>query len=170
MNNIENEKLSALTNLMELLLTHTQASTDYERFTHNYGLYEAFHIDIQLHPREIHVLKAVYDNEGISSNELTRIFRRTKGAISQIIKVLEKNQLIIKKSNPDNYKIINLYTTEIGRVACVNHDSTEAELYRALLSNLPDYTVEEFQRFAEMLSTATKHVISWTEAEIEKKH
>lgn len=140
------ERLAQLSHVSELLMDYVHLSKDYDRALYNYGLTGAFGLDINFNHMEIHMLSAIQENPGISAQELATMFYRTKGAVSQIVKFLAREGLIIKRENPQNARINNLYTTEIGRVACKNHAEHEKAIFQSLLPAFDDFSQEDFEK------------------------
>lgn len=146
------EKLSRLSHISDLLLTYVHLSKDYERTLKNYGLKEAFGINVELNHMEMHMLAMIHNHPGISAQELAVIFNRTKGAVSQSVKRLTHEGLIIKHENPQNARINNLYTTEIGAVACRNHAAHEAELFENMLPQFESFSLQDLDRVAQIIT------------------
>lgn len=65
---------------------------------------------------EVHTLKHIADNPGITVTELARDYGKTKGAISQILKKVEGKGLIRREADPSNDNRALLYLTEKGRI------------------------------------------------------
>lgn len=75
-------------------------------------------IDIGLEKKvtiiEMSILMSIAENPGITGTELSHIWHKTKGAISQLIKKLEEKELIYRiKSNKDS-KVYFLHPTQKG--------------------------------------------------------
>lgn len=69
---------------------------------------------------EVHTLKNIADNPGITLTELAMNYARTKGAISQIIKKIEAKGLIYKEASERDNKAY-LYLTEKGHILDAAH-------------------------------------------------
>ncbi len=65
---------------------------------------------------EVHTLKHIADNPGITVTELARDYCKTKGAISQMLKKIEDKGLIYRVASWNNENKYHLYLTEKGRV------------------------------------------------------
>lgn len=63
---------------------------------------------------EVHTLKHIADNPGITVTELARDYGKTKGAVSQILKKVEEKGLVYRESDPNNDNKSHLYLTEKG--------------------------------------------------------
>lgn len=155
---VPEDRLSNLSRISELLMEYVHISKDYDRILHNYGLKEAFGMDIMFNHMEIHMLSAIQENPGISAQELSVMFYRTKGAVSQILKFLAKEGLIIKRENPQNARVNNLYTTEIGRVACENHARHENEIFRDMLPYFDEFSQEDFDKLEKAIKILMRYI------------
>lgn len=82
---------------------------DYIYNTHDYGTGDA------LTMIESHTLSFIDDHAGTTVTELASFWRKTKGAISQIVSRLEGYGLIEKRKASDNGKTVLLYATETGK-------------------------------------------------------
>ena len=70
---------------------------------------------------EVHTLKDISDYPGITVTELARNQGKTKGAISQILKKLEKCDLIYREVDPNNENRLFLYITDKGKLLDKKH-------------------------------------------------
>ncbi len=59
-----------------------------------------------LYTNEVHTLKIIAQNEGITQKQLTDKMFRTKGATSVMIKKLEKKGLIIRQEDKMDARIL----------------------------------------------------------------
>lgn len=153
------ERLRTIEMLNDTLLLHYLVSQDYESQARDYGLNDVLHQEVPLHSIEIHLLAAIDANPGISSQELAQKFFRSKGAISQRIKVLTKYGLITRETSPENHRVSLLYTTETGKIACRNHDAYDRGLHIAYSELLKDFSSEEIEacRKIVLLMTQSLH-------------
>jgi len=156
------ERLQNIGMLSDTLLLHYLVSQDYESQARDYGLNEYLHQEVPLHSIEIHLLSAIDENPGISSQELAQKFYRSKGAISQRIKVLTKYGLITRETSLENHRVGLLYTTETGKIACKNHIAYDMESYVSYSELLKEFSEED-------LVTCRKIVLLLTKALYEKK-
>ncbi|WP_320170619.1 MarR family transcriptional regulator [Maridesulfovibrio sp.] len=88
---------------------------DHDKRTHYYGT------DERLFEAEIHLIVAIKDNPGFHVAALAQRFGVTKGAISQIIKKLEKKGMVVKASDPKNQSRLLLSLTTKGETAYEAH-------------------------------------------------
>lgn len=76
---------------------------------HDYGTGEDYtHL-------EVHTLKHIAENSGITVTELAKNFGKTKGAVSQLLKKIENKGLIYRQVDLDNDSRLNLFLTEKGK-------------------------------------------------------
>lgn len=102
-----------------------------------------FGTDEQLFNAEIHMIKAIKENEGIHVTGLARILGVTKGAVSQIIGKLEKKGMITKEKDPGNQSKVNLKLTPRGEIAHLNHEKYHQQLDDVVQEVLKDASEEE---------------------------
>ena len=102
---------------------------------------------------EVHTLKHIADNPGITVAELARHNGKTKGAISQILKKIEKTGLVCREaSNGDNK--LPLFLTEKGKeldLAHRNYDMVHTGESMNEVRRL--YTPEEMNTAFQVLET-----------------
>lgn len=64
---------------------------------------------------EIHILTSIDDSPGITATELSKIWHKSKSAISQTIKKLVSGGYVEKRFLDNNEKNLRLYVTEKGK-------------------------------------------------------
>lgn len=95
------------------ILHHVSSLYILTKKPHDYGTGEVYTAT------EVHTLKHIADNPGITVTQLACDYGRTKGAISQMLKKLEEKGLIFRRSDPQNDNIAHLYPTQKGeRLNC----------------------------------------------------
>ena len=60
---------------------------------------------------EMRYIMAIYDNQGLSQDDLVRIFAQSKASIAKSVKKLEDQGYIERKINPSNIRKYILKTT-----------------------------------------------------------
>ena len=63
---------------------------------------------------EMRYIMAIYDNQGLSQDDLVRIFAQSKASIAKSVKKLEDQGYIERKINPSNRRKYMLKTTSKG--------------------------------------------------------
>ena len=71
-------------------------------------------LDKKVTPIEMSILISITETPGITGTELSKMWCKTKGAISQIIKKLEEKQLIYRIKSEKDSKVYFLYPTQKG--------------------------------------------------------
>ena len=150
------KKLKIIGNLNDTLLLHYLVSQDYESQSRDYGLSGVLNCEVRLHSIEIHLLSAIDEHPGISAQELAQMFFRSKGAISQRLKVLSEYGLITSETSPDNHRIRLLYTTELGKIACRNHKEYDNSHYRKYMDFLDDFSEKELEACDRIVMLLTR--------------
>ena len=126
--------------------------------------YISMYNDLMLRPRdygtglmismvEIHTLTMIADNPGITINELARMWRRTKGAISQNVTKLEQKGLISRKRCTEDARVVHLYVTEDGSdLVSLHKDYDYRENIQMLTALRQTCTEEEVEHFYKIIS------------------
>lgn len=97
---------------------------------------------------EVHLVSHIADHPNCTCSEIARDWSRTKGAISQVIKKLQKKGLIDGKPDPKNAKRIFLYLTPKGKYLDAKHRETDIAFWEETFEKLQ----KEFS--AEMVDNA----------------
>lgn len=141
--------LEVFSDFVEQLYFFSRVFQKYEAIPRNYNT------ETDLYMKEMHTLQKVYDKEGITVSEIATIEHVTQSAVSQKVNKLEKKGFIEKKRDPNEYKKINLFTTDKGKIACQFHKELDRDIYTALMDRLPlgDYPENEtlIKKFTEIL-------------------
>lgn len=64
---------------------------------------------------EIHTLTHIADNPGVTITELARIWCKTKSAVSQTVKKLVDQDLVVRQCKENNSKTVLLFPTDKGK-------------------------------------------------------
>jgi len=91
------------------------------RKTHNFGT------DVRLFEAEVHMIKAVKENEGLHATRLAEKLNVTKGAVSQIIGKLQKKGMILKIRDECNQSRLKFVLTSKGERAYEFHEAIHRE-------------------------------------------
>lgn len=78
--------------------------------------------DKQLFEAEIHMIKAIKENQGIHVTGLAELLGVTKGAVSQIVMRLQRKGMVIKDTDPSNLSRLALRLTPKGEAAYLGHE------------------------------------------------
>ncbi len=102
---------------------------------------------------EIHILSTISDEPGITVTQLAAKWDRTKGAISQIVKKLEKKGYLYRRKDASDGKVIKLYVTDEGRRHVEAHKRFDSITYRVFMEHL-EKTVpkEHIEHFYEVMA------------------
>ncbi len=117
---------------------------DIDKQTRRYGTDETLHI------AEIHTIKAIKENTGISVTGLARLMGVTKGAVSQTIAKLARKGMIIKQVDQDNLSRLGLTLTPKGETAYAYHEKLHDE-YERIFRDLLKAATEENKAFVREL-------------------
>jgi DNA-binding MarR family transcriptional regulator len=107
---------------------------------------------------QAHILKYLYNNEGINQDELTKIMRSDKVTISKLLDGLVKEGYIEKRQNEKDKRVKNLYVTNKGKelkneihsnfkkitkILSKDLDEHDNEIVRKLLNKMMDNIYNE---------------------------
>ncbi len=104
---------------------------------------------VLLYPSEFHLIEATGKNPAENLTSIASRLGVTKGAISQMVKKLEKKGLVKKVRVPGNKKDIVLELTDFGREAFEWHRSLHESMetgIRKELEKMSDAEIEAFLR------------------------
>ncbi|RCW47715.1 MULTISPECIES: MarR family winged helix-turn-helix transcriptional regulator [unclassified Halanaerobium] len=71
--------------------------------------------EFNLNIKQVHILRILYNNEGINQEELSDIFKTDKVTISKLLSGLVKEGYVEKKKNEADKRVKNLYVTKKGK-------------------------------------------------------
>lgn len=132
----------------ETLYTFVDMFSGYENVPRDYGTGQLFSMT------EVHLLNAIYSNPGITSTELGKRIRRTKGFVSQTVSKLEKLGYVIRVASDGNARRKALYVTAAGQKLCIAHNEfDEVTLLKTYHYLLRDCTPTEIVNFYKVLQT-----------------
>ncbi len=101
---------------------------------------------------EMTTLVDILENPQTTAAGLTRKWRKTKGAVSQILKKLEEKGLIYKVRNEKNAKEFHLFPTEKGRQVVDTYYSVDTGASPYILNTLlEDFTPQEIHSFYSVM-------------------
>ena len=128
------------TRISYLLLRVVYDLFEVDKKTRYYGT------DKPLFEAEIHMIKAVRENEGIHVTGLAEKLSVTKGAVSQMIMKLQKKGMIIKSRDIHNQSRLMLHLTAKGEAAYLHHEMLHRE-YDAFINDILRDATEENREF-----------------------
>ena len=103
---------------------------------------------------EVHTLTMISDTPGITVSELSKMWNRTKGAVSQNVAKLEKKGLITRKQNDEDGRIAHLYATETGQRLSTAHKMYDnLDIMQTQQELLAECTIEQLDAFYKVLKT-----------------
>lgn len=102
---------------------------------------------------EIHTLTHIEDCPGVTITELSKMWRKTKSAVSQTVKKLVDNGYVERRYAENNSKSVLLYTTEKGnRLSYVHKAYDVADITQTtnqLISRCGEQELEAFYHVLE---------------------
>jgi DNA-binding MarR family transcriptional regulator len=119
--------------------------------------------DVPIFHSEIHVIKAIAEHPGIHVGGLADILEVTKGAVSEIIKKLERKALIIKEVDELNLSRYSLSLSEKGEKAHKIHMHYHAILNGVVENELQNATESELNFLSSFLLSLKSRVENFDE-------
>ncbi len=119
--------------------------------------------DVPIFHSEIHVIKAIAEHSCIHVGGLAEILGVTKGAVSEILKKLERKALVKKEVNDLNLSRYLLSLTEKGEKAHKNHMHYHAIINSMVENELQNATEEEIQFLSNFLLALINKVQNFDE-------
>ncbi len=144
-------------NKSDLKISHLLLKTAYNFFeldnkSHYYGT------DVNLFPSEIHMIKAIRENEGIHVTGLAALLKVTKGAVSQIVLKLENKKLVFKEKDINNHSRLILKLTPKGEIAYKNHLKFHQQIDNVIIDLLKDTSKKEKDFLNKFLRSLDKKI------------
>lgn len=139
----------------EILHDLLKIITQYERLEkgiRNYGT------ETPIYFSEIHTISAIAENPGIHIGGLANHFGYTKGAISEIIRKLEKKGLVQKQSDPRNLSRLALYLTKKGETAHREHHRYHEMFHKMGVKIIKDMPREHIDLIHAFLCTLSERL------------
>ena len=97
---------------------------------------------------ELMLLLTISESKGIFATEIAKKWRKTKGAISQILKKLETKGLIDKQRDSHDAKMYGLFLTERGRQIIEEFDQQDTVESPVILEKMrEEFTEEQINNF-----------------------
>lgn len=123
--------------------------------------------DVPIFHSEIHVIKAIAEHPGIHVGGLADILGVTKGAVSEILKKLERKALIRKEIDDLNLSRYSLSLTEKGEKAHKNHMHYHDILNGMVEDELQNATEAELEFLLNFFSSMINRVQNFDETIVE---
>ncbi len=126
-----------------------------------------FGTDVPIFHSEIHVIMAIAEHSGIHVGGLADVLGVTKGAVSEILKKLERKALVIKDIDDLNLSRYSLSLTEKGKKAHKNHMYYHSVLNNIVENELQNATEAELKFLSNFLSSLISRVENFDENIVE---
>ena len=94
-------------------------------------------------PVEVHMLKYIQNYPGKHVTQLSVEWDNSKAAISQMLKKMEKKELIYKKNPTDNFRKQCFFVTEKGQELCRYHEKYDTKVFGETLRMLEELCTED---------------------------
>ncbi|KGM97832.1 hypothetical protein Z968_02205 [Clostridium novyi A str. 4552] len=115
-----------------------------------------FGTDIKLHLSEIHLIQYIGNNYKVHISEIARGLNITKGAVSQMVKKLEKKGCVEKILDSENRSRTIISLTSKGKSAYMEHEKYHEKIDKLILGLLKDYSESEILAVEKFLKGMEK--------------
>lgn len=126
------------------------------RFNEENKVKRLFGTDVNLYPSEIHTIDAIGRHEGVNVTDLASIMGVTKGAISQVIRKLEKKGLVERYRYDDNHQQVLLKLSEKGKVAFQGHNDFHKRQYQYIFREMGDINEKDIEQLLKVFTVIEK--------------
>lgn len=116
----------------------------------------AFGTDNELFVAEIHLIDFIGSNENCCISYIAKSTNVTKGAVSQMVKKLERKGYLIKLDDSGNRSRVIVQLTEKGRKAFEEHRRYHKELDEKVFSVVKKYDEQQRSMLCEFLQEIRK--------------
>ena len=117
---------------------------------------------------EAHVLSDIVNKPGITVTELSKVWDRTKSAISQTVKKLMQKDYVYRVNSADDGKVFHLYPNESAICFAQAHKEFDRMgMYRSRIKLLDSFTDEEIDTFYRIAEEYTRIIKETLEKEQE---
>ena len=141
-----NRIYASLSPRADLVYSFVTAYSTYINELHDYGT------GMLINMVEVHTLTMITDHPGITVNELSKMWNRTKGAVSQNVKKLAQKGLIQRFRDKEDGRQIHLHPTEEGEKLTLAHKAYDnIDIMQTQHDLLQMCTVEEIDAFYKVL-------------------
>lgn len=138
------DKKKAAEKIVELFIRLANKYNSLEKIPVDYGAGE------NLYHSERHLIDQVGDNPDLNITQLAKHVGVTKGAISQVVKKLEKKELVKRSKRGENEKEIFLEFSQQGKKIYQRHKEVNEKSIIPLEKKLGKHTDKEVQFLVEM--------------------
>ncbi len=106
-------------------------------------------------PDQIILLTRLWEEEGLSQNEICKLTSKGKSNVTRIIDNLMKKGLVIRKTDPKDRRSTKVYLTEEGKAL---RDSMLPIITRYFNEAFAGFNEKEFEMFEGFLSRITENL------------
>lgn len=112
---------------------------------------QTYGTNVPIYHTEIHIVSAIAENPGIHVRGLAEYFRYSSASVSEVIRKLEKKNLVRKETYSKNRSRLSLYVTKKGELAHEEHQKYHRMLEAMVEEELDGLTNEQINSFISLL-------------------
>ncbi|WP_142505684.1 MarR family winged helix-turn-helix transcriptional regulator [Melghirimyces algeriensis] len=99
-----------------------------------------------LTPSEIHAVDAIGEDGNVLMSQLAERLGVTKGAITQVIRRLEKKGIVFRGEHPEDSRAVLISLTDRGKTAYQAHLKLHQQFYQQLQEQLSPHEITIFEK------------------------
>jgi DNA-binding MarR family transcriptional regulator len=105
---------------------------------------------------EAHTLTYIEEHPGVTVNDLTKVWNKTKGTVSLMVTRLEEAGFVTKQRENGNQRTVHLYVTESGERLSLAHKKFDiSDIAETTASLLKELTPAELDTFYKVIRIYT---------------
>ena len=116
-----------------------------------------FGTDHELFIAEIHLIDFIGNNKNCCISEIAKSIQVTKGAVSQMVKKLEKKGYLRKIEDSDNKTKVIVQLTEKGQTAFDEHRRYHKNFNKKILEGIKNFDAHQRKAICEFLQEIQKN-------------
>jgi DNA-binding MarR family transcriptional regulator len=138
--------------MIETIYEMSRKLSVYESVPRKYGTED------ELYVVEAHTIDLIGTHTITTISELSKLTKKTKGAISQMVDKLIKKDLVIKYKNPNDNRQVMIELTDKGKKIYEFHRKLDKQTYSQYLERLTQYSTEDFLNYIKISNYLIKEL------------
>jgi len=152
-------KYELLCDIMDAMDQAYELMNEYDSMPHKYG-------DYLLYQSESHLIQYIGKNHGITITELSKVFKKTRSACSQLVRRLRAKGWVAQIRNVDNNREYNLHLTKEGKEVFQNHEEFDTQCFNRKCEMISKFEIEELKIYLEV----QKNINEAFKEDVERSH
>jgi len=141
------KRLNDAQKISRLLLNAIEQFNKYDKKARTFGTGQELFI------AEIHLIDFIGNNPDCWISDIAKSMQVTKGAVSQVVKKLEKKGYVAKTDDAENKAKVIVQLTERGRIAFEGHQQFHNNIDKKIFSIIDSYSEKDCRAICTFLQT-----------------